>query len=72
MKSRSPKRNHAGFSSPRLAVKEDELVNLDMYLMENEGVGPAVPKTMWPTTAKEVSTLWRRQSLEFQRWLPSL
>ena len=51
----------ADSSSPRLAAKEDERVNLDMYLMVNEGAGPVEPKTTWPTTAKEVSTLLKRQ-----------
>jgi hypothetical protein len=72
MKSRSQKGSLADSSSPRLAAKEDERVNSDMYLMVIEGAGPVEPKTTWPITAKEVSILLKRQSLEFQRWHQSL
>ena len=49
----------ADSSSPRLAAKEDERVNLDMYLMVNEGAGPVEPKTTWPTTAKETASSFK-------------
>ena len=49
----------ASFFSLKAAASEEKDVNLDTFWMENAGVGPAVERITWQTTAKEVLAMLR-------------